>query len=661
MSALAAPFPEPPQQRAPWAAPALDPRLVDAARRLFAQGVADPRGCPYRAITLVITEGWDDAAKPISTHGWVIPQTTFAIAWNGLVYPTTAIGAAADVAADVRAMLDAFARARAQARREDPASDFVMASLTEEAYYVAPETIAPGKALLLLRLGEPALAQRVWQAASAQGQPYEVLLDDWLWAQYARGVGAHHRGDVPLAIESWRRLPAFAQTPLARGAPAPYLADITALLADAQRRAARPAPPVDLAAIGKLPQPERVARLIAALDQVTATGFGGPDPITTALVREGEAALAPLLATYEADERRTRARFVDIKHGDSFRAREVIPVHEVAHAAIAQLVDLSLFQTTATDRGGTARDLRAYIQKWRGVSPLERQYRTLADDALDEPRWLIAATQLAAAGASAAPLRARAPSVTSLFERRLAGFADLRQRAQLLQAFAAWDAAAARPFLARTVREAFAGWATAPHQGMDPYLGEALSGLTTARIAAGDPAALGEYTAWLVTTAPEQAQFAAQRWFAPLLAHPAAPEVTRAAQALFSGASPWIPLTSRRAGFYMLELLGTDMIKLPAFRAHALAQLANPARLGTMRRVRGGLDVRTDAFQQGESVDAQDPRLPRDGWTDTLRVSDQYAASLVAGRTAAPPFRRYWPRAARDQAITAIIAWLKAQ
>jgi hypothetical protein len=146
----------------------------------------------------------------------------------------------------------------------------------------------------------------------------------------------------------------------------------------------------------------------------------------------------------------------------------------------------------------------------------------------------------------------------------------------------------------------------------------------------------------------------------PLIAHHDAPEMMRAAATLFGAGSPWVPLTAKRAGYDLVELLGTDLVHVPALRDHALAELANHAKHGTMRMMRGGLDVRTESYQQGEGVDPTDKLLPKDGWTATLRVADEYANNL-SHNPSAPRFRRYWPLAERDHVIAEIAAWLKTQ
>ena len=100
----AARFPAPPQQDAPWSLPekAPDPKgkLKAAVDAMFKLGLADPRGCDYRHVT--VREG----GKTHAARGWVLPATQgdptrYAIGWNGLVYPVEGIGKQADLAEDL--------------------------------------------------------------------------------------------------------------------------------------------------------------------------------------------------------------------------------------------------------------------------------------------------------------------------------------------------------------------------------------------------------------------------------------------------------------------------------------------------------------------------------------------------------------------------------
>ena len=143
-----------------------------------------------------------------------------------------------------------------------------------------------------------------------------------------------------------------------------------------------------------------------------------------------------------------------------------------------------------------------------------------------------------------------------------------------------------------------------------------------------------------------------------MIAHPKEPAIATAAHTLFTNS--WVPLLSKDRSYYMLDLVSSDLVHVPAFRDHLLVELANHDKLGTVRMRKGDIDVQTDGFQQSQGVDDKDPLLPKEGAIETLRVADQIADSL-SSRTGAPKFRRYWPEAARDKAIAAIAAWLRAQ
>jgi hypothetical protein len=699
-------YPEPPQQHVAWTPPktTLPPAVVAAAIKLFDQGLADPRNCNYVELELDVGEPWQGATSPIKTHGWLLPSPGFAIAWNGLVYRVRSSGAPTDVVKDAKAILAADAAARKQAEKDNPGFGYHRFPAAGEGYGVAVETVTATKAIMLLRVGQPALADKIWKTAvETAPDPYAMLAEDWLWAMFERGITAHMRGDVALAIESWRRLPALAA---AMPPPAPntsgidFLGNIGELLAEEQRRATSPRPPLDLAKLAVLSQPARIARLIAELDQVAARQMGQPggvalgeDPIIQALIKEGEPAVEPLLATLESDDRFTRS----VQFWRDFaRQRDVLTVYEAAYVALSGVLDMSFFAPASTGDNLTARgragrlavvkQLREYWAKWKGVPLVERQYRMFADDKLDAGTWLTAAAQITQPtnvttvpsssidqwtttsplppntkpALRGEPLRGKtSPSVTALFLRRLPAMSGWREQTAMLQAFAAWDPAAAKLELAKFVHAQIASWAGTSGNGDKPYLGAALAELTTARIAAGDDTALADYASWIVTTTPDQAEFDAVAWFAPMIAHPKSPAIAAAARTLF-GTSPWIPLLSKRGSYYMLDLINSDLVHVPAFRDYLLGQLANRDKLGTVRMRKGDIDVQTDGFQQSQGVDDKDPLLPKEGAVETLRYADQIADSL-SSRDGAPKFRRYWPLAERDKAIAAIATWLRAQ
>ena len=72
---LAPTWPKPPEQSSRWAPPrgALEEGAEDAARELFQQGVADPRGCAYHEIEILRAGVWGDSGV-YETRGWILPN-----------------------------------------------------------------------------------------------------------------------------------------------------------------------------------------------------------------------------------------------------------------------------------------------------------------------------------------------------------------------------------------------------------------------------------------------------------------------------------------------------------------------------------------------------------------------------------------------------------
>ena len=192
-------FPVPPQQYALWKAPntKLTAEIVAATRDLFVLGLADPRGCEYREITITTGDVWG-RVQDVKTHGWVLPQNNFAIAWNGLIYPLKSSGERVN-------LRDDLANVQPYELRQ---------ALSE------PEAVScPPRSLigvcLLLRLGESAAAENLWRAARRsplaktnikRAPPLEELSSHWAWAVWDRALCAHLRGDDALALSDARQI-----------------------------------------------------------------------------------------------------------------------------------------------------------------------------------------------------------------------------------------------------------------------------------------------------------------------------------------------------------------------------------------------------------------------------------------------------------------------
>jgi hypothetical protein len=655
---------------------------VEAATKLFDGGLGDPRGCTYREIEIVLGDVWSGGGEAKKTHGFVFGGDAWAVAWNGLVYRTKSVGPAADLHADMKAILDT-----------DEKKDHF--PTTAEEFFVGVKSATTLKAMLLARLGEGALAKRMWDALAMRQDttPLQAAAGDWLWSLYDRGVNAHIRGDSELVIESWRKLPELAKL-----GKFDFLADVDDVLADERRRASARAPAMDdaaIASLAKLSQSDRIAKLVAALDQVAARQWGQPggvvlgeDRIVKALIAEGEPAVEPLIDAFENDTRRTRS----VQFWRDFaRHRSVLAVYEAAYVALSGILDASFFEAVSTGDHLTARGvegrrevgkkIREHWAKWKGVPQEERWYKELGDDAAGPDAWITAAykivqpTNVQVIPSSSIsrsttqtplppgqkpslrgePLRSKtSPSVTALFAKRLSSMSDVRHACAMASAFADWDSAAALPQLARLERSTIAAYALSSEKHSS---GMCIANLTSARTDAGDAtAALAEYGAWIAKASPKDVDYDLQNWLAPMIAHPTSPPIIAAANAMFRAPSPWVPFASE-TGSSQSEILRLDLYKLDAFRAHVAAELADKKKIGTIEIQASNVQVKTQSFTSGQGIDAHDPLKPADGTKMDLRVCDQYASMLDGG----PAFKIYWPQAERDRALVQMIAWIKTR
>ena len=239
-------LPLPPQQKAAWKAPrtTLSDEFVSATTLFFQQGLADPRGCEYRQIEVVVDTsgpGWQSTV--VKTHGWVLPAAgrqsqRFGVCWNGLVYPLVSVGKPADLRADAAAAAKAKPQPIGYGTGQIFEQDFEDLALCHpsEARAVSTDAALPIKACLLLRLDEAELAEKVWNhwfsglrndwagglaslgvqgidandAGHIRQDPYLILVHGWTSALRARALACHLRGDDHLALVSLETLAATA-------------------------------------------------------------------------------------------------------------------------------------------------------------------------------------------------------------------------------------------------------------------------------------------------------------------------------------------------------------------------------------------------------------------------------------------------------------------
>jgi len=710
-------LPEPPHQRTPWRPPAAVPtNILSAVETLFAQGFPDPRGCEYREVEVEVGSVGSGQGSRVKTRGWVLPAKggepqRFAVCWNGLVYPATDIGGVADLHTEATNASPSGQRSFGNAVAEPRAVLFAGGLCT--------------RGLLLLRCGETDAALRIWApyqqavshveatnrvqpAASVRAEDYDPYLEiagDWAWALFDRMICAHMRGDEALALASARKL-AEVQPKIEaeaarrgfrrqeyydstrRGKPRPYLdflEQLPQILADLERRA-QEGPRVSVVKSGLTDlrtQAERIAALVHELDLVQARQWSQPgwvnpaeDPIAQALVKEGDAAVEPLLDCAEKDKRLTRS----VGFGrDFFRGRTVIPVTSAALVAVQAILH--------ADFGGRVSEMRAYWQKYKGMKLEDRWYAILADDTAGAGRWREAAANIGQpestttysgtgwrvdrAAPTNAPVRLRGeplrgktnPSVSELLARRAVevpasnpGAYDLGAGCSLGLSLAAWDPRAAVP-VARVLMERCR---TVRQYSDQPEPWVAVARLTLVRTQAGDLEALADYGAWLQTLTPEQIELSFTEALEPLCKYATNAVMEATAERLFGNTnSAWgrLPWKVRWPRNY----IESGLVKVPAYRRLLAGELDKKAPCGTVEWRQGAVWYQITNYLNGnESQALPESERPAEGTKAELRWCDWIAWSLAKTKQT-PPFSPFAPVTQRDEAIAKAKALLEGR
>ena len=731
-------LPDPPQQGAAWTPPksGIPAPVVDAFAEMFKQGLPDPRGCEYRAVEVSPVAEALGAPQNDKIHGWVYTDKgggKFVITLDGLIKPVIAAGEPADLHADIAALIDADQKeidtekkqAASQAAANPNAQPWTpsrsMWGYGGRGMYwgwgeeTRQRMTAPGAALLLI-LGENDLASKYWaQWSSIPDQadvkaPYRIYAAGWIYAMQEQMNAAFIAGDDHLSAALGHRLitmrKAFdaAAPQAAANSRAPADAYSTPkyfaqLLAEVERRAAEPAYTPLFVAPGTAHGPERIKLLIRDLEEarpgLISNGYPSvttDDSTVAALVKEGDAAVEPLLDCYEKDTRLIRT----FGSGNMSAELYMLGVNDVAYTALRAILKTD-FYDQYRERGLTrdqiAARIRDYLKKYSGLSQAERWYTVLCDENADPSRWMEAVNGIVfpasmeknfapgqtnwnpvKPGENPAllgdPLRGKSsPSVTDLLlkylhstQKQLEGQLDhdawngLLARYQLLaRALAVWDGRGHLDELRK---------ASEICRQNDSSI-EFRSWLYERRDALGDTHALEEYAAWLADTGPGDFDWhgGAAHFhefgsaFEPVWSHPDSPAIQKAIATMFSAHGSWSPLwTPDRTS--ATDLIYSPLAGFAGFQQELLRGLGDKsaALSVTVKDASIYLNIR----RGGESVgiDKSDPLLPPPGKQVDCRVCDVYAFYL-ADLPGAPECQFYWPEAKRDEAVAACIKYIE--
>lgn len=735
-------LPTPPQQDAPWNAPESDlpTNYITAVELLFTQGLADPRGCEYREIEVGTGNVWGGDGGVVKTHGWVFPGTAearFGICWNGLVYPLVRSGTNANIEADVACMLtNRFSWRAAVSESNTVAVESLQAVRGCLLLRLGKADLAAACWLGAMRQGwesrnglmqemlnahsnapvgngHPS-AKRQWNIENESlrrfldtnripalnltlpaTDPYLTWASDWAWTLFERMICAHARGDENLALIDARHLTAarpFIEADCARrGFRRPpswesrsggertayldFLWQLPQILADLERRSAE-ADRQNIITLDLTPERE-TKRLILRLDHVHAFQSGQPggvdlagDKIVAALVAQGDIAVELLLDCLEHDDRLTRS----ISFGRDFqRNRTVVPVKDAARSALQGILQA---------RFSSPAEIRAYWNRYKGMTIEDRWYAILNDDAASD-RWAEAAANIVRPAndapspdrspekiATNAPVRLRgemlrdkrSPSVSELLSRHALavptndiGSYDLGRSCQMAEYLAAWDLKAALP-VARTLSRRVS--TTMKYSGQQ--LGTTLAKLSLARAEAGDFRAFDEYADWIVTTSPLQFRSSPLECLDPFRRFPSDPVLQATAQKLFGDTnSAWakLPWPSTFGG----SLIDARLTPMAGYRVLLCRELGNTNECGTVRVERPGyLSYDLKSVGQTGSFAASLPPESRgtNGAVAVIRWNDWIALAL-AKDTFIEPFDPFAPIQDRDDAIQMGIMALK--
>lgn len=373
-----------------WTPPSttIDPGYVAAARALLGNGLGDPRGRPFRLVkTADSSESYGRVAAP-AQYGWVSPDGRSAVMIDGIERPITGPGTPATL---------------------DEAIGKLTAKPARPSFMGDPYAATPAE---LLMVGRVDLAQQVDASVdrgrTGDSRGYALfteveLLLNWEAATAMQSLddarGRQVSGRLVAAYTLQQNLGILPRLPQ-NDRLAESLKSAKSIYEDFDRRVVHPeTAPVDLPAIKSLSKPNRIEKLVAALDTIKDVAVADPggvsymsDPICSAIAAEGNDAVPALIDTIDRDRRLTRV----VVPGRSFNS--AFAFCPVKGAAWQVLLNIWPSSTRYAQAGMVpfppappAPVLREAWAKDSRLTEPERFLNVLGDDSIDWRLWSRAA------------------------------------------------------------------------------------------------------------------------------------------------------------------------------------------------------------------------------------------------------------------------------
>lgn len=678
------------QKPAPWVAPqtTLPKEFVEAVAFMLENGMEDPRGAKFLAASVKQANQSVTAQK--LNMGWLRKDRKTFLSSSGDDYSVSLIKAQGD-------------------------GLLVVIEETPIRHVFGPQYRL--KAAEMLILGDAKGAEDIYKKDHPAQNIFLDLTRDFLAVKFLSAVESHINGADKETLDKVTELQKLRPLYEARAAEGmtedeikrrtqdayppvtkesrlySFLSPIDAMGTDASRRLSYSKKLSDPEKIKN--QAERIAARILLLDQVNVQQHGQPggvdlasDTRVIALIKEGDAAIEPLLKTLAGDDRLTRS--VSFWR-DFFPLRNVISVAAAARTALQSLLSVSL---TAETRAEEAAAYRSYWLKTKGLSMEERWMKELENESAGMQRWTDAVKNLFLRSNStrigqwvttapitpgepepklkAEVLRKKVnPSLSELLARRSRRFLTAESKGVFDYIYSLhfslylyqWDPEAALPLLQTSVKATILESRRWGGQGNVDIIGPPLAQAVAARHKLGDTAAFQEWFDWIKTKEPIVGNDRGRSLY-PLYALRNDPSVQKATDELFAGKdSKWNLRNLAKSDPYAIKHFALSFfIGTQSVNEALIDILSDETEIATVSLRGSQMTIKFGNSSLGASVSeeqrSKETHMSMIVGEQPVRVCD-YVAYLIESLKGAPRVALYWPKEERNAGLIKLREYIK--